>query len=303
MVGAALIPGLKKEGHEIGRLLRSGRDRLAAGLLIGLLVALLVAPLLALALRSVVSLDSTSGQPGQVRRGFTLAFYQELSTNRTSNIFYVPPAAAIGNSLTIASATVLLSLALGLPTAWVLAARPRLRQATATTALDAVLLLPLGTSAVTLGLGFIVALNRPPLDLRAQPVLLPLAHTLVALPFVVRSLTPGLRSIRPRLRQAAAILGAPPLRVWREVDLPLVGRAALVAAAFAFSISLGEFGATAVIARPENPTVPIAIFRFLSLPGALNYGQAMALSTILMLVCTVGILVIEQLRVADVGEF
>jgi thiamine transport system permease protein len=105
------------------------------------------------------------------------------------------------------------------------------------------------------------------------------------------------------LRQAAAILGAPPIRVWREVDLPLVGRAALVAAAFAFSISLGEFGATAVIARPENPTVPIAIFRFLSLPGALNYGQAMALSTILMLVCTVGIVVIEQLRVADVGEF
>jgi thiamine transport system permease protein len=295
------VPQTLRAARDTRRPLRSGRDRLAAGLLIGLLVALLVAPLLALALRSVVRLDADPGQPGQVQRGFTLAFYEELSTNRTSNIFYVPPAAAIGNSLAIASATVLLSLALGLPTAWVLASRPA--RAGATTALDAVLLLPLGTSAVTLGLGFIVALNRPPLDLRAQSVLLPLAHTLVALPFVVRSLTPGLRSIRPRLRQAAAILGAPPVRVWREVDLPLVGRAALVAAAFAFSISLGEFGATAVIARPENPTVPIAIFRFLQLPGALNYGQAMALSTILMLVCTAGILLIEQLRVADVGEF
>src|SRR3970282_448091 len=90
------------------------------------------------------------------------------------------------------------------------------------TVVDAVMMLPLGTSAVTLGLGFIVALDTPPLDLRASPVLLPLAHTLVALPFVMGSLLPALRSIRPRLRQAARVLGASPGRVWREVDLPLM---------------------------------------------------------------------------------
>src|SRR5690606_28621224 len=109
----------------------------------------------------------------------------------------------------------------------------------------------LGTSAVTLGLGFLVALDQPPLDLRASPLLVPLAHSLVALPFVVRSLAPALRSIRPRLRQAAAVLGATPAEVLRHVDLPLVGRALLVSAVFAFTISLGEFGATALIARPE----------------------------------------------------
>ena len=72
-------------------------------------------------------------------------------------------------------------------------------------------MLPLGTSAVTLGLGFIVALDQPPLDLRNSWLLIPLAHTLVAYPFVVRSLTPALRSIRPRLRQAGAVLGASPI--------------------------------------------------------------------------------------------
>ena len=164
-------------------------------------------------------------------------------------------------------------------------------------------MLPLGTSAVTLGLGFIVALDQPPLDLRASSLLLPLAHTLVAFPYVVRSLTPALRSIKPRLRQAATMLGASPIQVWMKVDLPIVGRAILVATTFAFAISLGEFGATAVIARPEHPTVPLAIYRFLSLPGALNYGQAMALSTIRMLVCAAGILAIERLRVAEIGEF
>jgi len=164
-------------------------------------------------------------------------------------------------------------------------------------------MLPLGTSAVTLGLGFIVALNRPPFDLRASPILVPIAHTLVAFPFVVRSLTPALRSIQPRLRQAAAVLGASPRHVFRTVDLPLVGRALIVAATFAFTISLGEFGATALISRPEYPTIPLVIYRLISQPGAINYGQAMALSTILMVVAAGGLIAIERLRIADVGEF
>jgi thiamine transport system permease protein len=82
-----------------------------------------------------------------------------------------------------------------------------------------------------------------------------------------------------------------------------VGRAILVAAIFAFTISLGEFGATALIARPEYPTIPLVIYRFLSQPGALNYGQALALSTILMFITAAGMLVIERFRIADVGEF
>jgi thiamine transport system permease protein len=293
------VPVSLRSQASVRQPLASWRARLAAGLLAAGLVALLVAPLAALALRSVARLEAERGQVGPVRPGLTLAYYQALFVNQRNTLFFVPPAAAIGNSLAIAATVVVLALALGLPTAWVLA-RPG---GAARAAADALLMLPLGTSAVTLGLGFIVALDTPPLDLRASPLMLPLAHTLVALPFVVRSLAPALRSIRPRLRQAAAVLGASPGRAWREVDLPLIGRAVLVAAAFAFTISLGEFGATALLARPENPTVPVVIYRYLSLPGALNFGQAMALSTLLMAVCTAGILAIERLRVADVGEF
>jgi thiamine transport system permease protein len=99
------------------------------------------------------------------------------------------------------------------------------------------------------------------------------------------------------------VLGASPRQVFRFIDLPLVGRALLVAATFAFTISLGEFGATALVSRPEYPTIPIMIYRFISQPGALNYGQALALSTILSLVTATGILAIERLRFADIGEF
>jgi thiamine transport system permease protein len=276
------------------------RSRIFAVVMVAILLSLLTSPLVALAARSFARLETDRRQQDGESTGLTFDFYRELSINRRDSLFFVAPITAVGISLAYASATVLLALALGLPASWALA---RNADSLVSRLLDPVFMLPLGTSAVTLGLGFIVALNRPPLDLRASPALIPLAHTLVALPFVVRSLTPSLRSIQPRLRQAAAMLGASPGEVARFIDLPLVGRALIVAATFAFTISLGEFGATALIARPEYPTIPVVIYRFLSQPGALNYGQALALSTILMVVTAAGMLAIERFRIADVGEF
>jgi thiamine transport system permease protein len=66
---------------------------------------------------------------------------------------------------------------------------------------------------------------------------------------------------------------------------------------------MGEFGATVFIARPQTPTMPVAIFRFLGQPGDLNYGQALAMSSILMLVCAAGFVLIERFRLGGEGEF
>lgn len=279
--------------------LKSWRARLLAGTLLALMVVLLLLPLISLAGRSVLRLEPDRGESAAAA-GLTLEFYRSLFENPRQSLFIVSPAASLGISISYALATVALSLLLGVPAAVSLARGAQSNaglQSWLNGVMDPLLMLPLGTSAITLGLGFIVALNRPPLDLRASPLLIPLAHTLVAFPFVVRSLTPALRSVQPQLRHAASVLGASPWQVLRRVDLPLVGRAFLVAAAFAFTISLGEFGATALLARPEYPTAPVAIYRFLARPGGLNYGMALALSTILMLVCTAGMLLIERLRV------
>jgi thiamine transport system permease protein len=281
-------------------------SRVFAGIMIGTLLILIITPLAALAMRSVSKFergDSASARQGYgtpVWSGFTLDNYRELSINRRESLFYSPPITTIGVSLGYAAATVLLALLLGLPAAWALSRNGKFA---INRVLDPLLMLPLGTSAVTLGLGFIVALDHPPLDLRASILLIPLAHTLVAFPFVMRSLAPSLSSISPHLRQAAAVLGAKPSLVFRQIDLPLIGRALLVAAIFAFTISLGEFGATALIARPEYPTIPLAIYRLITRPGATNYGQALALSTILMLVAGAGMLAIERFRIAEIGEF
>ena len=151
------------------------------------------------------------------------------------------------------------------------------------------LMIPLGVSAVTVGFGFLIALDHPPLDLRDSLWLVPLAHALVAVPFVIRAMVPALRSIDPAVRDAAAVLGASPGRAWIEVDLPIVSRAATTAAGFAFAVSLGEFGATVFLyaTRTDWPTLPIAIYRFLGQPGPANFGAAMALSTILMVLTVV----------------
>jgi thiamine transport system permease protein len=145
-------------------------------------------------------------------------------------------------------------------------------------------------------LGFIIVFNRPPFSNLSFPILLPIAHSLVALPFVVRTLSPALQSISYSLRNAARVLGASPWQVWREIDLPLLSPALIVSTIFALTISLGEFGASSFLSRPEYPTLPVAILRYISQPGALNYGQALAMSTILMLVCAGGIFVIERIQ-------
>lgn len=207
----------------------------------------------------------------------------------------IDPLAAAGSSLRVALVATAIAIVVGGIAATVLSGS----STAAGRWFDVVLMLPLGTSAVTIGLGFLVSLG----SLRSSPWLIPLAHALVAVPFVVRSVLPTLRSIRRELREAARMLGASPGRVWWEIDLPIVARALAVGAGFALAISLGEFGATTFIVRPDTLTLPTMIFRLLGRPGAVTYAGALAASTVLMIVTGLLILAVDRLRSTDVGTF
>jgi len=282
----------------IERPARTPRERLLVAGNAAAILVLIGAPLLALLGRSL-----------RGAAGPTLAYYRALFTNRDDSLFFVPPVAAMRNSVAIALAATLLAVALGLITAQLLTRWERGPQGShrgrvaLARLLDPLLMLPLATSAVTLGLGYLIALGQPPLNLRGSILILPIAHAVVAAPFVLRSVLPGFRGILPSLREAAAVMGADGWRIWREVDWPLIRRPLLVGALFAFTISMGEFGATIFLVRPETPTLPIAIYRFLGQPGALNYGQALAMSVLLLLVCAVAFVAIEHFRVGGEGEF
>ncbi|GGU85574.1 thiamine transport system permease protein [Streptomyces cavourensis] len=261
-----------------------------------LLGGVLLTALLLILLPLGVLVERSFDGPG----GYGFGYYEALqSAGGSGSTFLVPPLEAVGNSLRYAFVATLIALVVG----GLAAAALTRRAGRLVRGFDALLMLPLGVSAVTVGFGFLITLDKPPLDLRTSWILVPLAQALVGVPFVVRTMLPVLRAVDDRLREAAAVLGASPLRAWREVDLPLVRRAVLVAAGFAFAVSLGEFGATVFIARPDNPTLPVAVARLLGRSGELNYGQAMALSTILMLVCAVSLLLLERIRTDRSGEF
>jgi thiamine transport system permease protein len=228
----------------------------------------------------------------RVHGGWGLAHYRDLDGIDQALI----------TSLRTAADAAWMSLLLGGLVAFVITRRARsASERRLLGVLDGFFMLPLGVSAVTLGFGFLITLDQPPLDLRDSALLVPIAQALVALPLVVRTLVPVLGGIEPRQRQAAASLGAGPWRVFVTVDLPLVWRPALAATGFAFAVSLGEFGATSFLARDEHPTLPVLIFALLGRPGADNYGAALAASVVLAATVAVVILVVDRLRVPSLG--
>lgn len=244
-------------------------------------IALWGAPIGALVARAVTGPD-----------GPTVAWFAALVADPRGSVLPVRPVDAILTTVRTGVLATSIAVVVGGLAAWVVARRG----GRGGVGLDALLMLPLGTSAATLGFGFVVALDTPPLDLRSSPLLVPIAHALVATPFVVRTLVPVLRSIDERLRQAAALLGATPWRVARTIDLAITLRPLAVAASFAFAISAGEFGATVFIARADVTTVPVAIYRLLTRPGLASVGTAAALSVVLLVLVGAVVVAGETLR-------
>ena len=274
--------GRTREERDVLRRPRSIAEKAVAGVSLGGLGLFLGLPLLVLVERSLAIGD-----------GYGLAAYRELA--RPTSALLASPWEAIVNSVAYAAGATAIALVVGGLAAFAVAS-PR-----GSRVLDGLLMLPLGASAVMLGFGFVIAFDTAPLDIRAEPWIVPVAQALVAIPFVVRIVAPTLRAIDERQREAAAILGASPGRVRREIDFPVAARALAVGAGFAFAISLGEFGATVFLARPDAPTLPVAIFRFLGRPGELNAAQAYALAVILMAVTALAILLVDRFRVRRGG--
>jgi thiamine transport system permease protein len=283
----ALVPE-----DEVLRRPRTAAERVFVALNVAVVIAMLAAPLAVLVSRSLTTAD-----------GVSLRWYRALLDD-TGSTAYVPPVEAITNSLVYAALAAAIALFVGLCAAVPLARRGGGRWARS---LDTLLLLPLGTSAVTVGFGVLILLSSDATEpigwIRDSRWLVPVVQALVAIPFVVRIAVPVLASVDERLREAAAVLGAKPSRVWREVDLPAVWPGLAVAAGFAFAVSLGEFGATVFLARPDAPTLPVAVYRFLGRPGEAMVGQAMAMSVVLMVVTAVTVLLVDRVRVARVGAF
>jgi thiamine transport system permease protein len=255
--------------------------RVHLGAVMGLVVAVIGVPVAVLVEQSVRVGGPTDGRYGFDNYRLLLERADLLPTSAAS---------ALGNSLLFAAIAAVVATVVG-----VLAAVTIERGGPVGRWLEAIALLPLGVSAVTLGFGYLIGFTV--FDLRRSMWLVPVAHAVIGLPFVLASVVPALRSINPRVREAAATLGASPGLVRRTVDWPLTRRAVATGAGFAAAVSIGEFGATSFLARgDESFTAPMAVFRLLSNPGPQLRGQALALSVVIGMLVAALAAVIELRR-------
>jgi thiamine transport system permease protein len=199
---------------------------------------------------------------------FTAAWSALLTPSSLVGLTDAPT--ALANSLRFAGVATLLALWLGGSIAFAVV-RGGWRW------LDAVGLAPWAVSAVTLGLGLLLVAPTFASSVWGVPV----AHALLATPLVARIGSTALAAVPPSWQDAAATLGANPLRTLWRLDLPLTRAAWATAAAFAAATSLGEFGAALLLRRPETTTLPVAIAERLGRPGPAAYAEALALAVLL----------------------
>jgi thiamine transport system permease protein len=268
--------------RRLGELLRR-----PAGILLAVYLAAVVL-LIAAPLASVLvySLQRRSGWAGQV--SFSLEWYRRLLLE--SPVYL----RAMRNTLSFGLAAVLLAVPLGTALAWltVKGRFPGVRL------LEAAAMLPLGVSSVILGLGYLRALRNLPGRLADGWLAIVLAHTVIAYPFVIRTVSAVLRKIRPSLPEAARSLGAHGWKLFWSLELPLVRSGLIGGAAFAFAISAGEISATIMLATPARITMPIAIYRLIS---SYNFFGACAMGVLLMAASFLAFLLIDRLAGEEAG--
>ena len=260
-------------GSSHSREARSRRERIGVLITAAVIAIAMSLPLLVMASRSF-----------RLGNRWTLSAWRTLGNTevRPGVSLGVDPIASMLTSLRFAAVAVIISTVVGGLAALAIATAHRHGAL-----LDIGLMLPLGTSAVTVGLGLLITFDTAPFDWRARWWLVPLGHALVAIPFVVRALLPVLRAIPSDQRAAAATLGASPTRAWRAIDVRRVLRPLVAASGLAAAISLGEFGATTLLSRAGDETMPIAIARLLGRAGEVPRAQAFALATMLLVVTAV----------------
>ena len=265
-----------------------GAERQFVALVAGATLLVAAAPLVALVIRSF-----------STPTGWSATAWTDLGRSevRPGIRVGVDPFEAMVNSLVNAAWATGIAVAIG-----ALASLAIVAAGTAGRALDGGLMLPLATSAVTIGFGMLITFDTDPVDWRASWWLVPVGHALIAVPFVVRTCVGVLRSVDPELTAAAATLGASPRRAWQATVVPFLWRPLAAGAALAAAISLGEFGATSLLSRSGGETMPIAIEQLLGRTGSILQAQGFVLATMLAVATVILVVVVERLQAPRPGR-
>jgi len=112
-----------------------------------------------------------------------------------------------------------------------------------------------------------------------------LASAVMALPLMVRTIRLAIADVDVRFEQAARTLGLGPLETVLRVTLPLARRGLSAGAVLGFARSMGEFGATIMIAGNipgQTQTAPLYIYSELNAPGGFEQGLRLVVVSVLV---------------------
>ena len=188
------------------------------------------------------------------------------------------------NTLRNVAISASLAVGLGSLVSYLLSRTHRTRRAKfSNRALDLLFLIPVGISSVVLGFGYLITFGGGPLPLRSSWLVVPIVQALMALPLVIRLIYPALISIGAEHREAASLAGANSRQTWWHIESGIIRNVILTAIGFAIIAGIGEFGAASLLAYGDQATLPTVLFSLISRPGQENFGMAMAVCAILIL--------------------
>ncbi|HQS45725.1 MAG: hypothetical protein B7Y12_01715 [Rhizobiales bacterium 24-66-13] len=223
----------------------------AFNLVLGLSCALVLGPILVIVFVSFSSSENFAFPPPALSLRWFSQFFTTPSL--TSALLL-----SMEIALLAASAATLLALLASM-------ALMRLPSPKLSAFLQTLFLAPLVFPTIILGLSLLLFYRVAGIDLTFGLIL---AHVTVALPYAFRAIIAELAAFDAGLSEAAASLGAPPLRSLWHVTLPLIWPGLLSGWIFAFVVSIGELNTSLFLTGPGFTTLPIEVFGYLQFEGA-----------------------------------
>lgn len=225
---------------------------------------------------------------------FTFSNFLLLETRGYRDLLNITFLEAALNSTRNLVVSTVIAIIIGALVSYLLAERSRKQQKGKTDfiaiSLDAIFLLPVGVSAVVIGLGYLVALSGELAIIRSMWFILPLVQSVFAIPMVIRVLYPALVAIDRSPREQAMTEGANAWRVFSLIDLRIIKTSVITALVFAGLVSLGEFGSASMLAYSDQATIPVLLYQLIARPGNQNYNMALAVAAILTTLTIIAVL-------------
>jgi putative spermidine/putrescine transport system permease protein len=191
-------------------------------------------------------------------------------------------------STIVGTSTTVLAMLIAVPAAYALArSRFRGRQL-----VEIGLLSPMLVPVVVLGLGLYMHLSL--MKVVGSTFGIVVAHAVLVIPFVLVSVTSGLRHADPALETVALLMGASRLRIFFEVVLPQIRASLLVGALFAFLISFDEVVIAYFLSGPQSTTLPVKMYSAIRWEVSPVLAAVSTLLTVISLVFSLGIMALQQ---------